>query len=71
MLSLILSACVLMAGTMWMHAAGIAVLLRNFLRLHALPPTGVSPIIRIAAAHDLVADFLHLAEISVWGLFYL
>ena len=38
MLSIILSACVLAAVTMWMHAAGIAVLLRGMMKSHALAP---------------------------------
>ncbi len=71
MLSLILSACVLMAVTMWMHAAGIrraAAQLPEIARAAADGRLAYHP---DAAAHDLVADPLHLAEISVWGLFYL
>jgi hypothetical protein len=71
MLSIILSACVLAAVTMWMHAAGIAVLLRPMMRSHALAPTGVWPILRTLLRMIWWLLLIHLAEISVWGAFYL
>ena len=71
MLSIFLSACVLVAVTMAVHAAGITVLLRVLIRLHALPPTRVWPMIRILLHTIWWLILLHLAAISVWGLFYL
>ena len=71
MLSIILIACVLVAVTMAVHAAGIAVLLRALMRSHALPPTRVWPITRLLIRMTWWLILLHLAEISVWGLFYL
>ena len=71
MLSIILSACVLVAVTMAVHAAGITVLLRGLMRLHALPPTRVWPMTRMLLRMIWWLILLHLAEISVWGLFYL
>ena len=41
MLSVTLSAFVLMAVTLTVHAAGIAVLLRGLKKLHSVPPTRV------------------------------
>lgn len=71
MLPIILSACVLAVVTMWMHAAGIAVLLRGMMRSHALAPTGVWPILRTLLRMIWWLLLIHLAEISVWGAFYL
>jgi Ion channel len=73
MLSIILSACVLAAVTLAVHAAGIAVLLRRLMRLHlhALPPTRVWPITVILLRMIWWLILLHLVEIAVWGLFYL
>src|SRR5271167_173688 len=70
MLSMILSACVLAALTVAVHATGIAVLLR-LMRSHALPPTGVWPVIRRLLRIIWWLVLLHLAEISIWGVFYL
>jgi hypothetical protein len=69
--SIFLSACVLAALTMAMHATGIAVLLRGLVRSHALPPTGVWPVTRMLLRMIWWLILLHLAEISIWGLFYL
>jgi len=71
MLSIILSAFVLVAATMCMHAAGIAVLMRVFLKLHALSPITPWAIIRLLLHMIWWLVLLHLAEISVWALFYL
>jgi len=69
--STILSACVLVAVTVAVHAAGLAVLLRCFIRLDALPPTRFWPITRMLLRMVWWVFLIHLAEISVWGLFYL
>jgi hypothetical protein len=71
MLSIILNACVLVALTMYIHASGIAVLLRGLMKLDALPPTRVWPITRMLFRMIWWLILIHLAEISVWALFYL
>jgi ion channel len=70
MLSIILSACVLVAATVFVHVAGIAVLLRGVMRLRALPPTHIWAITRRLLRMVWLLVLIHLAEISVWGLFY-
>ena len=71
MLPIILSACVLVAITMWMHAAGIAVLLRVLRKPHLLSPMRVWAI-TVMLLHMIWWLILpHLAEIGVRGLFYL
>jgi len=71
MLSAILSACVLAAATVAVHAAGIAVLLLGLMRLQTRPPTTVWPITRLLLRMIWWLILIHLAEISIWGLFYL
>ena len=71
MLSVILSACALAAVTVAVHAAGIAVLLRGLMKLKALPPTRAWPINRLLLRMIWWLILIHLAEISIWGLFYL
>lgn len=68
MLSIFLSACVLVAVTMAVHAAGITVLVQVLMRLHPLPPTRAWPTIRLLLRMIWWLILLHLAEISVWGL---
>ncbi len=69
--SIILSACVLVALTVFVHTAGIAVLLRRLTSLYALQPNNVWPVIRRLLRIIWWLILLHLAEISIWGLFYL
>ena len=69
--SINLSAWVLVALTVAMHATGLAVLLRCFIRLDALPPTRLWTIARMLLRMVWWLFLLHLAEITVWGLFYL
>jgi hypothetical protein len=71
MTSIILSACVLVAVTVAVHAAGLAVLLRCFIKLDAPPPTHVWHITRMLLRMVWWLFLIHLAEILVWGLFYL
>ena len=71
MTSIFLSACVLAFLTMAVHAVGIAVLLRGFMRSHLLQPRGVFPISRLLLRMIWWLILLHLAEISIWGVFYL
>lgn len=70
MTSIFLSACVLAFLTVAMHATGIAMLLRVLLRLHTLP-TRIWPVSRMLLRIIGWLVLLHLAEISIWGLFYL
>ena len=69
MFSVFLSACVLALLTVATHATGIAVLLRRFIRLHHLPTSWLMTRMLLHSIWWLV--LLHLAEISIWGLFYL
>ena len=69
MISIFLSACVLAFLTVGVHATGIAVLIRGSLRLHP-QPTGVWPVARLLLRMVWWLVLLHLAEISIWGLFY-
>jgi hypothetical protein len=71
MISIFLSACVLAFLTVVVHATGIAVLLRGLKRVHAQPPTRVWPVARMLLRMIWWLVLLHLAEISIWGLFYL
>jgi hypothetical protein len=66
MISIFLSACVLAALTVAVHATGIAFLLR----LH-LQPRGVWHVTRMLLRMIWWLVLLHLAEIAIWGLFYL
>ena len=66
MILILLSAVVLAAFTVAVHATGIAFLLR----LH-LQPKGVWHVTRMLLRMIWWLVLLHLAEISIWGLFYL
>lgn len=70
MLSPFLSACVLAFLTVAAHATGIGVLLRRLMRSDHLP-TSVALITRLLLRIIWWLVLLHLAEISIWGLFYL
>jgi ion channel len=71
MFSMMLSACVLAFLTMAVHAAGIAVLLRGFMRSYLLQPKGVMPVSRLLLRILWWLILLHVVEISIWGVFYL
>ena len=70
MLWKVLDACLLVAATVAVHAVGLAALLRAMTKPHALPPTRFWPItwLLIRVAWSLI--FVHVIEITVWGLFY-
>ena len=70
MLSKILLACLLVAVTVAVHAVGLAALLRALMRSHALPPTRFWPITWLLIRVTWSLILIHLAEISVWGMFY-
>ena len=68
--SIILSACALVAVTVVVHTTGIAVLLRHLTALYSLPPHNIWPVIRRLLHIIWWLLLLHLAEISIWGFFY-
>jgi len=71
MLALLLSAVVLVAITMWIHAAGISALLRVFMKLHLQSPIRARALMVILLRMIWWLVLLHVAEISVWAFFYL
>ncbi len=71
MLSIILIAGVLVAVTVAVHVAGITVLLKALERWNAIPPTRFWPITRLLVAVIWLLMLFHLAEILIWGWFYL
>jgi Ion channel len=70
MLHIILIAWVLVAVTVAVHAAGLAVLLSGWASWHALPPTRFWPITGLLVRVTWWLILIHLVEISAWGLFY-
>jgi ion channel len=70
MFSIFLSACVLAILTVAIHAMGIVWLLRGLTRLRSVP-TSVWLIRGMLLRVIWWLVVLHLAEISIWGLFYL
>ena len=71
MIYIIFIAWVLVAVTVAVHAAGLAVLLSGWARWHAVPPTRFWPITWLLIRVTWWLILIHLVEISVWGLFYL
>lgn len=71
MLSIFAIACLLALLTVWMHAAGLALLLRYWTRVHSHPPSTSFAITRSLLHVIGWLILLHLGEITVWGLFYL
>ncbi len=72
MLSIILIASVLVAVTVAVHAAGLALLLGAFTtRLQSLPPRRFWPTTWLLIHMTWWLILVHLSEIAVWGLFYL
>jgi len=69
-LSIILIAGVLVAVTVAVHAAGLTVLLTALMRSHTSPPTRFWPITWLLIRVTWWLILIHLAEISVWGMFY-
>jgi Ion channel len=70
MLSIVLTAVFLAALTVWMHAAGIAMLMRRWGKWSTNPPTALPAIIRTLLRIIFWLLLLHLAEITLWALFY-
>ena len=71
MLTKILFASVLVVVTVAMHSVGFAVLLRTMVRSHALAAWGFRPVTSLVIGLTCWLLLIHVAEIAVWGLFYL
>ena len=71
MLLKILIAGLLVVVTVAMHAAGFSALLRVIMRSRALDRSGFVPVIGMVIGLTCWLMLIHLAEIAVWGLFYL
>ena len=66
----ILIACLLVIVTVVVHAFGFHALLRSIMR-RVLTTSGFGPITRMVIHLAVSLILIHLAEIAVWGLFYL
>jgi len=71
MLARILYACVLVAMTVAVHAAGLAALLRVHMKSRAQPTKRFWPITWLLIRMTWWLLLIHLLEIVVWGWFYL
>jgi hypothetical protein len=71
MLAVIGIAAFLVAVTVAVHAAGLGLVLSHLLKSHAVPPTQFWPITFLLVRLTWLLMLIHLAEISVWALFYL
>ena len=60
----------LVVATVVIHAVGFDVLLRAIVRSRALDTTGFAPVTRWVIGLTCWLVVIHLAEISVWGIFY-
>ena len=70
MLLKILIPCLLVAITVVVHAAGFSALLRGIIRSRALDRSGFQPVTIMVFGLTCSLIVIHLAEVSVWGLFY-
>ena len=61
----------LVVATVAMHAVGFDVLLRVIMRSRALDRSGFVPVIGMVIGLTCWLMLIHLAEIAIWGLFYL
>src|SRR4051794_29237442 len=71
MIAVIGIAALLVAVTVAVHAAGLGLVLSHLLKSHAVPPTQFWPITFLLVRLTWLLMLIHLAEISVWALFYL
>lgn len=60
----------LVVGTVVIHAAGFAVLLRAMMRLQVLSVSGFGRVTLTLIGVTCCLVLIHLAEISLWGAFY-
>ncbi|UGA48180.1 ion channel [Bradyrhizobium quebecense] len=68
-LTVLFAAC-LVVITVAIHAIGLDTLLRCMMRSHALAASGFRRVTSAVIALACWLVLIHLAEISVWGLFY-
>jgi len=66
----LLTACVLVAVTVAVHAVGLTLLLRALIRSNPSPPTRFWPVSWLLIRVTWSLILIHLAEISVWAMFY-
>jgi len=71
MLVVMLIAAVLVAVTVAIHAAGLAIVLSHLVKSHTLPPTRSWPITLLLIRVTWLLMLIHMVEISLWSLFYL
>ena len=71
MLTKTLSGFLLVAGTVFVHAAGLALMLKRLARASLEPPTRFWPITWLLIRVTWMLLLIHMVEISVWALFYL
>ena len=71
MLSVMLIAAGLVAVTVAVHAIGFALVLRSLIKSHAVPPAEPWPITWLLIRVTWLLILIHVAEITVWALFYL
>jgi hypothetical protein len=64
-------ACLLVAATVFVHAAGLALMLKIRPKAHVPPPTRFWPITWALIGVAWFLIFIHAAEIAVWASFYL
>jgi len=67
----ILITCLLVAVTVAIHAAGLALVPRFLLRARILPPTRFWPITWLLVRVTWWLILLHLLEITFWAIFFL
>ena len=70
MLQHLLIAAALVAVTVAVHAAGFGVVLGALVKRHVAPPATFWPITWLLVRLAWVLILIHVAEISVWALFY-
>src|SRR5215217_1654516 len=70
MLAVLLSAAVLVAITVAVHAVGLGIVLSHLVESHALPPTRTWPITRLLIRLAWLLILIHAVAIAVWALFY-
>ena len=70
MLIITLTALLLVALTIAVHAIGLSLLLRALMRSLAQPPTLLGPSIWLLVRVTWSLALIHLIAISVWGCFY-
>ena len=69
--SIILIACILVAITVALHAAGLVGLLRYILRMRLRLPTHFWPLTWLLIRLTWALLLIHVTEIAVWAFFFL